>query len=154
MALPAPKTGPPDDTWTALDYSARQHRMRAEWSEGCKAEDRKMRAWVSTHPWPSYESIQKRLLKDKRIDLWAEYGEFNHMALKLCYESFMDIDVCRKAGESIAARGGLDAMRGNYYVFSGYGPFADTDDVAVFYSGRQLEFLWEGIRAGGHIWRA
>ena len=154
MALPAPKTGPPDDTWTALDFSAMQHRLRAEWSEGCKAEDRKMRAWVSTHPWPSYDSVCKRLVKDKRIDLIAEYSQSSHVALKLCYDSFMDIDVTRRAGESIAARGGLVAMRGAFYVFSGYGPFADTDDVAVFYSGRQLEVLWEGIRAGGHIWRA
>lgn len=116
------------------------------------AEQQLIRDYIKTHPWPSYKAMCKRL--EKRVELWAEYGEPNHMALKLCYENILDKEVCRKAGEFIAKRGGLETMRANYYAFSCFGPFSESSNRAVSYAGNLLEHRWDGISADGHTWRA
>jgi hypothetical protein len=116
------------------------------------AEQQLIRDYIKAHPWPSYKAMAKRL--EKHVELWAEYGEANHMALKLCYENIFDKDICKSAGVSIAMRGGFQAMRANYYAFSCFGPFSASSNRLINCTGTLLEHRWDGIEASGHTWRA
>lgn len=117
------------------------------------AEEALVNAYITAHPWPSNKTMLKRL--EKHIELWAEYGEWNHAALRICYENIHDKEACRKAGQAIANRGGLQALRANFYAFSGFGPFAESDNPVVRYMGRLLEHRWDGIAdKSGNVWRS
>ena len=115
------------------------------------AEQALVTAYIKTHPWPSYAEMSKRM--KKHFDLTAEYGEANHMALKLCYENIYDKAICRRAGEFIAKRGGFQAMRGNYYAFKIFGPFGESTNLVIRSTGSLLEHQWNHIKDDdGHEW--
>jgi hypothetical protein len=116
------------------------------------AEQKKITDFIKANPWPSYKVMLKRL--EKRVEWWAEYGEFNHAALKLCYENMLDKDTCFKAGESIAKRGGLQALQANFYAIKLYGPTASSADMVIASGPSLIEYHWNGITAGGQTWRA
>jgi hypothetical protein len=116
-----------------------------------KREEAIVADYIKAHPWPSYKTMSKRLAK--HASLWAEYGEPNHMALKLCYENIHDKEVCRKAGEFIAKRGGFQAMQANFYAFSCFGPFGESPDLVIRCQGNYLQHQWNHIKDDtGHEW--
>ena len=119
------------------------------------AENKKMADFIAANPWPSYKEMQKRILKSCSLPICAEYGEFNHQAMKLCYENMLDKAVCFKVGESIAARGGLHALQANFYALKLYGPTASSKDMVIAYIPRLLEHYWDGITDKvGQVWRS
>jgi hypothetical protein len=73
----------------------------------------------------------------------------------MCYENILDKEACRKAGQYIADRGGFQAMRANFYTFSCFGPFAESDNLVIRCMGRLLEHRWDGITdSSGQVWRS
>jgi len=87
---------------------------------------------------------------DKQFDfmlsmsLSAEYGEFNHAALKKIYESGINEAVSKKAGADIYARGGLQALTANCEIFKHCTPLADASP-SVAHQATVLEYYWNGI---------
>lgn len=108
-----------------------------------------LRNWINSHPFPSYEKMCARIdeyIDDFRVAMvvGAEYGEFNHAALKKIYESQMNDEVCIKAGADIYARGGLQALKSNYIIFRDCTPLADASP-SVAKQSAVLQFYWDGI---------
>ena len=107
-----------------------------------------LRDWVKSHPFPSYEMMCARI--DKQFDfmlsmsLGAEYGEFNHLALKKIYESYIDEEVSKKVGFDIYARGGFQALSANCTIFKHCTPLADASP-SVAEQATVLEYYWDGI---------
>jgi hypothetical protein len=123
-----------------------------DYDEELAAEQKMITDYIAANPWPSYAEMSKRIMN--HFDLYAEYGEMNHMALKVCYENILDKKICFAAGKSIAKRGGLEALRCNYYAFKCFGPFSQAASLQVRYCGCLLEHNWDGIESDGHIWRS
>ena len=61
--------------------------------------------------------IDERFEFTQAMALSAEYGQFNHNALKKIYESYIDEVVSKKVGLEIYARGDLQALTANYDIF-------------------------------------
>ena len=107
-----------------------------------------LRAWINSHPFPSYEMMCARI--DKQFDfalsmsLSAEYGEFNHDALKKIYNSNLNEVVCKKVGFDIYNRGGLQALTANCDIFKHCTPLADAPQ-SVAEQASVLEYYWDGI---------
>ena len=107
-----------------------------------------LRTWITTHPFPSYEEMCSRI--DKQFDfmlsmeLGAEYGEYNHDAMKKMYESHMDETLCKKLGNDIYARGGLKALSANCTIFKYCTPLADASPHVADHAAI-LEWYWDGI---------
>ena len=78
------------------------------------------------------------------MSLSAEYGEYNHLALKKIYESYIDEAVCKKVGADIYARGGLQALTANCDIFKHCTPLADASPSVAEYA-TLLEYYWDGI---------
>jgi hypothetical protein len=95
--------------------------------------------------------MSKRL--KKHIELYAEYGEFNHEMLALCYENILNKDACHRFGMMIAKRGGLQALQANFYAFKCFGAFAESSNSVIRSVGSLLEQHWNGIESDGQIWR-
>lgn len=106
------------------------------------------RAWINSHPFPSYGEMCARI--DGQFDfvramaLSAEYGEYNHAALKKIYESYIDEAVSKKVGADIYARGGLQALTANCDIFTHCTPLADAQP-SVAHQATVLEYYWDGI---------
>ena len=105
-------------------------------------------AWIASHPFPSYGEMCARI--DKKFDftrsmsLSAEYGEFNHIALKKIYDSKLNEEVSKKVGFEIYARGGLQALNANCDIFIHCTTLADAPPV-VAHQATVLEYYWNGI---------
>ena len=82
------------------------------------------------------------------MELGAEYGEFNHAALKKIYNSKLDEAVCKKVGADIYNRGGLQALSANCDIFKHCTPLADAPP-SVAHQTSVLEYYWDGI--GGFL---
>ena len=106
------------------------------------------RAWINSHPFPSYEMMCARI--DENFDfmramaLSAEYGQFNHNALKKIYESYIDEALSKKFGADIYARGGFQALTANCDIFKHCTPLADASP-SVAEHATLLEYYWDGI---------
>ena len=74
-----------------------------------EAEQNFVKAYVSNHPYPSYNEMIGRL----PLQQFAEYGELNHLWCKTIYENITD-DV--KITENV--RGGSQALIQNFYTLS------------------------------------
>jgi len=118
----------------------------------CNCEDCRsginFRAWINSHPFPSYEMMCARI--DENFDfmramaLSAEYGQFNHNALKKIYESYIDEALSKKFGADIYARGGFQALTANCDIFKHCTPLADASP-SVSHKAAILEYYWDGI---------
>ena len=78
------------------------------------------------------------------MELGAEYGEYNHSALKKIYESYIDEDLSKTIGKGIYDRGGLRAMSANCTIFMNCTPLADAP-TSVAHQATVLEWYWDGI---------
>jgi hypothetical protein len=80
----------------------------------------------------------------RAMSLSAEYGEFNHAALKKIYDSCIDEEVSKKLGADIYKRGGLQALTANCDIFKHCTPLADASP-SVAEHATLLEYYWDGI---------
>ena len=107
-----------------------------------------LRIWVTNHPFPSYEDMCARIDKDfdfmLSLELGAEYGEYNHAALKQIYESKINEELCKAIGQDIYTRGGLKALSANCTIFKYCTPLADASS-SVADQASLLEWYWDGI---------
>lgn len=111
------------------------------------SEDTLMKEYVNKTPWPSYDDMLSKFGNDgKGMQMYAEYGELNHKALKEIYESGIDTEVALKWGQIIADRGGITALQQNCIVFMRFGPLAYAPNQILRANARLLEFAWDGIK--------
>ena len=80
----------------------------------------------------------------RAMALSAEYGQFNHNALKKIYESYIDEALSKKFGADIYARGGFQALTANCDIFKHCTPLADAPP-SVAHKAAILEYYWDGI---------
>jgi len=80
----------------------------------------------------------------RAMSLSAEYGEFNHAALKKIYESFINEALSKKFGFDIYNRGGMQALSANCDIFKHCTPLADASPSVAEYA-TLLEYYWDGI---------
>eukprot|EP00966_Prymnesium_polylepis_P299432 6919459-Prymnesium_polylepis.1 len=86
--------------------------------------------------------------------MWnAELGANNHSLLKRIFDSRVDPAVVREAGKAIEERGGMDAMRANFYIYCHFigerlkdmgltrEQFAELHQLHA----RKIEFIWHEI---------
>ena len=106
-----------------------------------------MQEYVAKNPWPTKDEMEERFkASPQAMQLWAEYGETNHEALKEIYESAIDKDVARKWGEILAERGGVRALQYNCMAFIYYGQLSLSPNQILRANARLLEFAWSGIK--------
>jgi hypothetical protein len=72
--------------------------------------------YVKLNPYPSYERIVKHLKTNNYFQELSEYDRINHKYCKKIYENPTDGTIIKKMGELINTRGGVVAMRANYYI--------------------------------------
>ena len=109
-------------------------------------EDRLLCAWIADHPFPSYQDMCKRINNNLKnsFEFTAEYGVYNHNALKIIYNSNMDREVSKKIGQGIYERGGTWALQANCTVFKYCTPLSDAPFPVRALPG-MLESYWHGI---------
>ena len=78
--------------------------------------EEQIQKYVCNHPFDSYEKIIKMFDDNNNIQLYAEYGELNHMMIKTIYENPFDEAVILESAKKIYDRGGFTALQANYYV--------------------------------------
>jgi len=112
---------------------------------------------------------------------WAEFGQFNYEMLKICFKIMKNIKTdedynktfnshsseyktIRSCAEKIANRGGITALRANFYVFCNFYPpmmFKDKiedEDMGVYYGepyalNKYICNAWDRLDCGnGNIW--
>ena len=115
--------------------------------EEIRRERLEVQQYIDAHPFPSYEEMIVRIkqrLSSPFLYL-AEYGEYNHNALKIIYTSYIEKETTKRIGELIGARGGFDAMESNYTVFRYCSPLFDSTSMVVRSLSRFLSIHWTGI---------
>ena len=66
------------------------------------------------HKYPSYDEVRKLIEKD--MNLWAEYGEYNHECMETIWNNYKNKSVVKEMGEVINKGGGFQAMQSNFYT--------------------------------------
>ena len=111
-------------------------------------ERKQMQDWISTHPFPTYldmcDIIRQKFPK-KYIELIAEYGEYNHMSLKVIYDSNIDEKISIKIGNSIHSKGGMATMVANNIIFKYCTPLSDAPYLTLRAQPCILQAYWSGI---------
>lgn len=108
-----------------------------------------MDSFIAFNPYPSYKEMLNKIEKHPdtsiSIAMWCEYGKPHHMLLKEVYESGMNKEIIRKAGEAIYKLGGMRAMQMNYYAFMHCSPFRHSENENIVFAYKDLEYGWDGI---------
>jgi hypothetical protein len=115
------------------------------------------------------ENQENKIVNSISIDMYAEYGEFNHY---ICSEIVkilkewdyvydkdirdknyeppkVDEDKLRYYGKKIMDRGGLQALSMNYYTMLHY----LAEDMPTKRKVQQLQRIFNELEGGGDIWR-
>ena len=109
-------------------------------------EEKEVEDYVKSHPYPSFDEMERRILKARRMDWWAEYGGDNHLCCKIIYENSCDEDIVRRMGEKINEMGGFQALQANYHVLSHLLGLRNPDNkVSVQTIPRVIEMFWNGV---------
>ena len=66
------------------------------------------------HKYPSYDEVCKLIEKD--MNLWAEYGEYNHECMETIFNNYKTKSVVKEMGEVINKNGGFQTMQSNFYT--------------------------------------
>jgi len=108
-------------------------------------EQRVSMEFIEKHPYPDYNTICNRLLKDKKLDWYSEYSIDNHNRCKAIYEQPFNRDVARLIGQQINAIGGFTAMQANFYILAKYSPWATSNKMVIRSIPKIIEYHWDGI---------
>jgi hypothetical protein len=125
----------------------------SDWIDAIAKEEEQIKEWTDKTPFPTYKEMMRRIIKSNDPIWYAEYGEANHLALKICYESYMDKDMVRKMALSIVNRGGLQALSSNCDVFRYLGPYSTSSNLVVRANGAWMENHSDGITHEGQVFR-
>ncbi len=111
----------------------------------CKScEDQQLRAWISKHPYPSYEKMRlkiREVFKDDYLYVWAEY---DHDSLKMIYESFIEKNFSKTIGEHIYEKGGMQALQLNCMIFKRCTPLCNAP-FPINTLSTMIEWHWDNI---------
>lgn len=91
--------------------------------------------------YPSMEKLEKTILQN--IHIFSEYGDFNHVICKQIYENIEDKNKVIELGKMIYQRGGIQALRMNYYVICYALKQNKNEDIQCQY--KTLEHLFEKV---------
>ncbi len=82
---------------------------------------------------------------EKYIELIAEYGEYNHISLKVIYDSNIDEKISIQIGNSINSKGGMETMVVNNIIFKYCTPLSDAPSFTLRAQPCILQSYWSGI---------
>ena len=106
-------------------------------------ENKMMEYYVKLNPYPSYDEMIEKIID--KLDLYAEYGEFNHICCKIIYENPTNKDLIIKMGKKIYCRGGMTALQANCYTITNFSPFYKSTDIRIKSFGRLVEFYFQDV---------
>lgn len=106
-----------------------------------KEEKMLIESWVKKNPYPSFDKVQK--LIEFNIQLWSEYGEFNHTCCKIIYENPSNKDLVIEMGKKIFKRGGGNALQSNFYIIASF--YRASGNITVMSQKGVLERYFEGV---------
>ena len=94
---------------------------------GCSGKSiiEKLKEFIKTSPYPSYEEMCERILHSNFSIKSSEYGNIQHKACKIIYENFTDRYTVRKMGEKINKHGGFKSLQACFYIMLHFSPFKD-----------------------------
>jgi len=124
----------------ASKYACEEEKIAA----AVRQEEEDTRRAVAGHPYPAFKTMQERL--KPHLELWAEYGEANHVLCKIIYDNCTDEDRVVDSGKRIFHRGGFKALQANYYVIS-----AVLRDAGASGQTHAIEIMFEKVTPE---WRA
>ena len=116
-------------------------------------ENQRIQAFIDSSPYPTYEEATTRFkeISNTRKGLifhLSEYSEWAHEFLSILYRDWTKPDIKKKLrwfGEQIDKRGGMDAMRGVFYVFCHTCPMSSSNINSIRYQYKLLEYAWDGV---------
>lgn len=77
--------------------------------------------YTSKNPYPIYEDMDSLLSND--IQLWSEYGSFNHEICEIIYKNITKKDIILECGRKIFIKGGKQSLLSNIKIIQQYSPF-------------------------------
>jgi len=99
--------------------------------------------FVKVTPYPSYEEMLETL--ENHIELWAEYGNFNHVCCKTIYENPLNKNLIVEMGKNIYAMGGLQALSANHSIIKYFSPYWKSTNIIIKMQGRIIEEYFQDV---------
>ena len=116
-------------------------------------ENEVMLEFVKLNPYPSYSCIEKMISNytNKRYSLiWlSEFSEYNYKLCKDIYENPTNEELIRQCGQKIYNKGGEQAMQAIFYILVNFSPSSFSENPAIKFYLRTIEFNWNGIGEWG-----
>ena len=108
-----------------------------------QVENEVIEEYVKVYPYPSFTKMMNNI--KEHIELWAEYGKFNHICCKLIYENPTDKEMIIKMGTKIYERGGMQALSCNHAVIKYFSPYWESNNPIVKSHGAIIEDYFQEI---------
>jgi hypothetical protein len=77
--------------------------------------------YIKSNSYPNYDKMMDYI--EYSMDLWAEYGEMNHIWCKEIYENPHNKELIISTGRKIYNMGGKQALIKNYKVIALFSPY-------------------------------
>jgi len=108
-----------------------------------KFEEDLITEYVKVYPYPEYDNILQKI--ENNIELYAEYGEQNHICCKLIYENPNNKDLIVKIGKKIYESGGLQALLMNHNIIKYFSPYRQSTNNIIKGQGRIIEEYFQEV---------
>ena len=133
-----------------------------EYFNSSQEETNYMKKFVKDNVYPDYDTCVKIITEKENMgrdniimDMFAEYGEFNHNMLKKIYEDCDNESLIKECGRRIHQRGGTTAMTYNLYALLKIMLYLMKQNNKIYTHGetivlakhifKQCEWKWDGI---------
>ena len=114
-----------------------------------QAENVIIEEFVKSMPYPDYEEMLDIL--DDHMELWCEYGKYNHNCCKIIYENPTDKELIIEMGKKINGMGGLQALSANHSIIAYFSPYVKSKDIRIRTQGKMIELYFQEVSPK---WRA
>jgi hypothetical protein len=108
-----------------------------------QVEDEIIAEFIKVTPYPNYEEMLEKL--NNHIELFAEYGQQNHICCKIIYENPKNKQLIVKMGGNIYERGGIQALSANHSIIKYFSPYWNSTNVVIKMQGRIIEDYFQDV---------
>lgn len=108
-----------------------------------KVEDEAILNFVKETPYPNYEEMLEKL--DDHIDLWSEYGEYQHLCCKIIYENPTNKNIIVERGKQIYKMGGKQALSAIHTIIKYFSPYWNSENIIIKMQGRIIEEYFQEV---------